>query len=113
MRASDCKRLRRVRNAEPGGEPVVDNYTGAGDRQGRTSPTRARAKPAAFGGSQCGEGAKLPPLHPSLYFLIETEEDQSGGEERTPPLHPLLPSAYVCRSLIVVSVEIRLSLNTR
>lgn len=90
---------------------MVVNDTGADDRQGRTSPTRARAEPAAFGGSQCGEGAKLPPLHPSLYFLIETEEDQSGGEERTPPLHPLLPSAYVCRSLIVVSVEIRLSLN--
>ena len=77
-------------------------YTGTDDRQGRESPTRARAKPAAFGGGQCGEGAKLPPLHPSLYFLIGAEEDRSGGEEAAssptpPPPFGLRVSKSDCR----------------
>ena len=90
--------------------PVVVNDTGADDSRGLTSPTRTRAKQAACGGGQCGEGAKLPPLHPSLYFLIGAEEDRSGGEEAasspTPPppfgLRVSKSDCRQCRKQIVV-----------
>ena len=111
MKASDSRRLRRVLNAEPGGcrwssttpEPTTDE--GARAQRGR-EPNRPPSAAVSAG----REPSSLP-CTPPYIFLLGRKKINRVGRRRPPPLHPLLPSAYVCRSLIVVSVEIRLSLN--
>jgi hypothetical protein len=112
VKASDSRRLRRVLNAEPGGcrwssttpEPTTDE--GARAQRGR-EPNRPPSAAVSAG----REPSSLP-CTPPYIFLLGRKKINRVGRRRPPPLHPLLPSAYVCRSLIVVSVEIRLSLNT-